>query len=363
MPSKGERGNRRKRTPYDFEAFRGYSGPRFTPIPDEFLDHQLADLSSAEAKVMLFLFRKTYGYRKSADRVSLAQLQHGTMSSSGAIIDRGTGLSRATIWRALKGLQEKGLIDVHRQTTPAGDMDINYYRIREDSATRHPVEDDEAPRQAGSAPGRSRTSRNEGGGEGPDSRSTALGTGWFNAETTPVSELNHRGFRTRPGGSLVSEPTRENSTRQDSTLSPDLPELAQQFLTAIGYSRPTAVKRERTLRILESLHHDGGYTLDELQAASEIAASMGARGPELIPHVIGKAPPHHVETEIGERVSRQETEERTRWQSLVAEFEALPSAQQKELLDLARQSNEILAKRPIDHPLVRAAAIALLDGT
>ncbi len=66
---------------YDFTSFRGYRGPRFTPIPDEFLDHQLADLTSAEAKVMLFLFRKTYGYRKSADRVSFAQLERGMLAA------------------------------------------------------------------------------------------------------------------------------------------------------------------------------------------------------------------------------------------------------------------------------------------
>ena len=104
----------RKREPYDFESFEGYRGPRFTPIPDEFLDHQLADLTSAEAKVMLFLFRKTYGYRKSADQVSLTQLERGTIAGDGRIIDRGSGLSKATIWRALKGLQQKGLIVVHR---------------------------------------------------------------------------------------------------------------------------------------------------------------------------------------------------------------------------------------------------------
>ena len=70
MPGPGG-GRKRKAEPYDFPTFRGYRGPRFTPIPDEFLDHQLADLTSAETKVLLYLFRKTYGYRKSADRISL----------------------------------------------------------------------------------------------------------------------------------------------------------------------------------------------------------------------------------------------------------------------------------------------------
>jgi hypothetical protein len=46
---------------------------------------------------------------------------------------------------------------------------------------------------------------------------------------------------------------------------------------------------------------------------------------------------------------------------LTAEFEALPDDEQHELIGQARQSNPVLRERPEDHPLVRAAAIALLD--
>jgi len=353
MPPKGER---RRGKGYDFEAFRGYRGPRFTPIPDEFLDHQLAHITSAEAKVMLFLFRKTYGYRKSGDRVSLAQLEHGTVSSDGTIIDRGTGLSRATIWRALKGLQAKGLIEVHRQTTPAGDSDVNYYRIREALAPEQVVS------------------------QGP----TAPNEGSFSSETTPVSELNHPGLRTKPRGGFSSEPTRTDSTREDFTLqrrereartqdsgtrqttapisgTGDHEALADRFLRAIGYVRPAPAKRQRTLRILRGLQEEGDYSLEDLEAACDIAASMGARGPELLPHVIGRARPEAPESKVGERLSREEEQERRRWEELTAAFEALADEERLDLLESARESSPILARRPLDHPLVRAAAIATLD--
>jgi hypothetical protein len=88
---------------------------------------------------------------------------------------------------------------------------------------------------------------------------------------------------------------------------------------------------------------------------------MGARGPELIPHVIGKAPVDRPEARVGERLTRQEEQERTRWQSLTAEFEALTEPEREALLEAARHSSGILAQRPVDHPLVRAAAIAMLD--
>jgi len=387
MPLKGER---RRKKAYDFEAFHGYRGPRFTPIPDEFLDHQLAHVTSAEAKVMLFLFRKTYGYRKSGDRVSLAQLEHGTTAMDGTIIDRGTGLSRATIWRALKGLQKKGLIEVHRQITPLGDLDINYYRIREELGPVHRSPDE------GGGEARSREQPNAHCGVRADTRSaegsSPSGEGSFRNETTPVSELNHRSLKTKLRGSFSSEPTRTDFTREDSTLSRRKPrastpralepvdrtdseapapldqeiqgleELARDFLEAIGYDKPAAAKREKAVRILRSLQEKDGYTLDELETACKVAASIGARGPELLPHVIGKGSPKTPDSEVGERVSRQEHTERKRWEDLTRKFGALPLHEQEALLAAARGSNAILARRPVDHPLVRAAAIAMLDG-
>ena len=359
MPRPDGARRRGKADPYDFSQFRGYRGPRFTPIPDEFLDHQLADLTSAEAKVMLFLFRKTYGYRKSGDRVSFAQLQHGTVSGNGQIIDRGTGLSKATIWRALKGLQRKGLIEVHRQKTRAGDPEVNYYHIRE-----YPESPDGTP-FGGSPNGGSSNDdpANPGAGSrssGPaDKEAPRPPRGSFHSDTTPVSKLNHRHSETETPGSLKAEPTREHCTRQDYTPSAELVELAQGFLRDIGYPKPSRTKRERALRIFSTLTTDDGYSLEELRAACDIAVSLGARGPELVPHVVGQE--MDAVDEVGERLYQAQQAEQKRWQELGDRFDSLAESRREALLTRARKSNRILAKRPLNHPLVRAAAIALLD--
>lgn len=359
MSSEDSREVRRRRHKYDFAAFRGYRGPRFTPIPDEFLDHQLADLSSAEAKVLVFLFRKTYGYRKSGDRVSFAQLQYGTVASDGTIIDRGTGLSRATIWRALKGLQDKGLIEVYRQTTRAGDADVNYYRIREDLGPEEPHAITHPTEPQGRKKPTKASERNQGQLSNSDFREEK--TGWSHNETTPVSQLNHPGFTSkRPGGSSL-EPTRQDYTRDNYTLSHALEELARKFLLAIGYTKPAPAKREKTTRILWDLHQRERYTLDELITACEIAASMGARGPELIPHVIGKSPTPPTDKAAREKLAAQEQKDKYRWQRLSEEFDKLPDSDRKRLLETVRRSNEVLRQRPRDHPLVRAAAIVLME--
>jgi len=356
MPHGGSGAKRGRGNRYDFSSFPGYRGPRFTPIPDEFLDHQLADLTSAEAKVMLFLFRKTYGYRKSADRVSFAQLQRGTMSSDGTIIDRGTGLSKATIWRALKGLQQKRLIEVYRQTTPAGDPDVNYYRIREaegpPGAAPSTADGPSAPSGDSFVPADPRKEP-----------SSARSRGSFHSETTHVSKRNDPRFKTKPPGGFRTETTtehitREDSTRQNYTLLPPITDLAANFLRSIGYPKPARAKSERTIQILCDLATKEDYDLDDLRAACAIAVSMGARGPELIPHVIGKTPP--VTQEVGERFAQVQEEDRRRWQTLAKAFNTLPQAEQQELLAKARASNRVLNQRPLDHPLVKATAIGLL---
>jgi len=113
--------------------------------------------------------------------------------------------------------------------------------------------------------------------------------------------------------------------------------------------------------VLVRLHNEDDYTLEEIQTACEIAGSLGARGPELIPHVIGRATAHHPETEVGERLGEEETKAHGQWLQHAARFDALSEVRRRELIQEAKASNPIIARRPEDHPLVRAAAIALMN--
>ncbi len=55
-------------------------------------------LSAYEFRVIFFLLRKTYGWHKDNDRIPLSEFS------------RATGLSRSNAYRALKNLQERGII-------------------------------------------------------------------------------------------------------------------------------------------------------------------------------------------------------------------------------------------------------------
>src|SRR5262249_19631067 len=86
-------------------------------IPDVILDSWIAELSGGEFKVLLYIARRTYGFGKERDGISLTQMAQGITRRDGTVLDRGTGLSRASVARALKALEDRGIIV--RQTTPS----------------------------------------------------------------------------------------------------------------------------------------------------------------------------------------------------------------------------------------------------
>ena len=102
----------------DFEGFPGYGAPRFTMIPDVLLDQQLPELGHAELKVLLVIMRKTYGWQKDADRISLNQLAELT------------GIARRSVIRATQDLERRGYILVERNEAARGEAAVNLYRLR-----------------------------------------------------------------------------------------------------------------------------------------------------------------------------------------------------------------------------------------
>lgn len=73
--------------------------PNYTQIPNSVIS-AMPKLSEAEFKVIMAICRKTFGYHKEKDRISLSQLE--TL----------TGMSRSSITNALKGEQLKRLIKI-----------------------------------------------------------------------------------------------------------------------------------------------------------------------------------------------------------------------------------------------------------
>ena len=82
----------------------------FTRVSNVLLDCHLAGLSGGETKTYLYVNRRTTGFQKVSDGISVSQICNGIRKRDGTVLDRGTGLSRETVVAALVGLQQKGLV-------------------------------------------------------------------------------------------------------------------------------------------------------------------------------------------------------------------------------------------------------------
>jgi phage replication O-like protein O len=113
--------------PYPFD---GFSRPTYTPIPDELFDVLLPDLSKPELKVLLYVMRRTFGFKKDADAISTAQLVSDITTKDGRVLDRGTGLPRSSVKTATQSLVERGILTVRQVRSETGDYDSNVYSVR-----------------------------------------------------------------------------------------------------------------------------------------------------------------------------------------------------------------------------------------
>jgi hypothetical protein len=113
----------------DTWKFGGFAFPTTTPVPDQIFDELLPRLSGAELKVLLYICRRTFGFKKRKDSVSLDQIANGIRTKSGKVLDNGTGLSRRHIQRVLKSLEEKNVVRIERSVTEDAVNEINTYSL------------------------------------------------------------------------------------------------------------------------------------------------------------------------------------------------------------------------------------------
>lgn len=102
----------------DSYKFPGFSSPRYTQIPDIVFDELQHRLSGAEYKVLMYILRRTFGFKKDADNISLRQMREGIVKSDGTRLDYGAGVqSKATLVSAVRKLEEMGIILATRNSS------------------------------------------------------------------------------------------------------------------------------------------------------------------------------------------------------------------------------------------------------
>jgi phage replication O-like protein O len=110
-------------------TFSGFQFPNTTQIPNEVFDSLMPHLSGGELKVLLYICRRTFGFRKDSDRISLTQISKGIITKAGRVLDQGTGLSKRHVITALKTLEKKNIIKVSRSVDETGLHEVNTYSL------------------------------------------------------------------------------------------------------------------------------------------------------------------------------------------------------------------------------------------
>jgi hypothetical protein len=109
--------------------FDGFASPNFTSVPDEFFDYLAPRLSGGEVKVALYMLRRTYGFKKESDNISISQMLNGIVRRDGTRLDDGAGLSKTTLLESLKRLEEKKVIYRVQQWDMRGACIATNYRL------------------------------------------------------------------------------------------------------------------------------------------------------------------------------------------------------------------------------------------
>lgn len=92
----------------------GFPSDSFLRLPYAFIDLHMADFDGNEVKVLLYILRRTVGFHKASDHISLAQFSRGIERKDGTVLDRGTGLPIITVRRTLAALEARGVITKKR---------------------------------------------------------------------------------------------------------------------------------------------------------------------------------------------------------------------------------------------------------
>lgn len=127
--------------------------PNSAQIPNVLLDYVLPLLGEAEMKCLLYIARRTYGFHKDFDRISLSQFEDGLIGKDGKPLDHGAGVTRKNAMLALARLKEKLLIKVStNQLGSTYEIDLDSSLIWSVLESERPQSQDDSTPSVGTTP-------------------------------------------------------------------------------------------------------------------------------------------------------------------------------------------------------------------
>jgi len=90
----------------------------------------------AELKVLLYIVRRTFGFKRDSDHISLSQMLNGIRARDGRVLDRGVGLSKKTLLAAINSLEDKHIVFTQRRRSIERGDEPTTYRLNVIEDTR-----------------------------------------------------------------------------------------------------------------------------------------------------------------------------------------------------------------------------------
>ena len=116
--------------------FDGIATPNTTQCPDVYFDQVFPQLKETELKALLYIVRRTFGFKKNCDPISFNQFLRGITTRDGRVLDLGCGVrDRTTLSRALKSLEAIGVIVSDKGVDERGENVTTMYSLRFKEAT------------------------------------------------------------------------------------------------------------------------------------------------------------------------------------------------------------------------------------
>jgi hypothetical protein len=102
----------------------------YSVIPNGLLDLLRGSLSRNQYDVFMYIVRRTLGFHKTGDAISLSQFQYGLVNSEGRRLDFGCGIRRVdTITQTLRELESLGYITIEHKKAVNGATLPNSYTV------------------------------------------------------------------------------------------------------------------------------------------------------------------------------------------------------------------------------------------
>src|SRR4051812_41281056 len=122
--------NGNDKSSFIFDGFEGFETPRGTYTPDIVFDVLAPNLKEAELRVLLYIIRRTYGFKKDSDNISISQMVNGIRKANGEVLDYGTGMGKAAVVRGATGLVERGIVVAERNRSRERGDEATTYSLR-----------------------------------------------------------------------------------------------------------------------------------------------------------------------------------------------------------------------------------------